>query len=111
MSVTKLWGSETGLKNLADYAKGIIPVEELVEALWDSGSDTQVTAITELSMHGNTRQAAILVRAMIRAHPETELTFRASYGEVITEFLTHDAMDFVSDPSEYPDDIIIEYIQ
>lgn len=74
MSITGMWGPDTGLYALRDEQ-----AEQIAEMIWPAGIGVQQSAVVELLAHGNIRKAAQLVRALAGQHPELSEKIRSQY--------------------------------
>lgn len=111
MSATGDWDDDSGLKELAEFAKGERDANEMAEWLWKPGAYVQNSAVAELLKHGNVRQAAMLVRGIINAHPICEKTLKDQFGNLIDLFTGTNLDRFPSQPSEYPKNVRVTIIQ
>lgn len=112
MSATGKHSKDSGLTKIRQYAKGEIPVDEMVELLWKPGADIQISTVMELIKHGSPRQAAVLVKALVKAHPICETSLKEWYGnDVIDDFLIKSPERYPSTPEEYPLHVKVRYIQ
>jgi len=110
MSATGDWGDDSGLTELAKYAKGEIPPTELAEWLWEPGAYVQNSAVAELLKHGNVKQAAIFVKTLVSIHPVCEKTLKEQFGGLVDEFIKNPDK-YPSSPAEYPADVVVRLIQ
>lgn len=107
LSVTGLWGPDTGIYYLRDetpeeIANWFGEVKDLV--FIDSG-------LAEIMAHGNPRKSAEVFRLLIKKHPEMEKELKGQVGEEVYDFLTKgDLTDIPSKPSEYSRNLKIEYM-
>lgn len=111
MSATEDWSNESGLDVLASFARGDRSADEIAEWLWKPEAFVQNSAIIELLDHDNVRQAATLVRTIIKAHPVCVRTLKETFGKLIDDFTSKSLDRFPSQPSEYPKHVTIRMIQ
>jgi len=94
VSVTKMWGPDTGLFRLRDDSP-----EKLAELTWPAGIDVQKSAVIEMLKHGSIRKAAQFVRALVDQHPELTDTIRGQYQGMEALFDTR-LEDFPESPAD-----------
>ena len=94
------------LKVIRDY-----PASELARSVWVLGKAAEQAAVFELMYHGNHRKAAMLVRELIKQHPELEEEIRKDYiGELRTYLFEYELDKIPSCPDEFPDPTKIIYV-
>jgi hypothetical protein len=107
VSVTGSWSSDTGLYHLRDASP-----EELADWLWEPGIHVQNTAIIELMAHGNPKKAAEVARALVENHPVVEKSIRNGFGDETADYLLKSPLENLpGSPSEYPKDVVVEFVQ
>jgi len=107
ISMTRQWSPASGLYRLRDDSP-----DKLARDLWEQGSYIQQSATVEMLAHGNPRKAAEFVRALEKNHPESKKDIRGRYSSSIENYLFETPLDLLpSDPSEYPLDVEIHYVQ
>ena len=109
VSGTGMWGPTTGLDHLAKYSKGELDKTTLAGWLWKPGIDVQNTAIEELIVHGNFRQAAELARELILQHDTCEVSIREYFGKSADSLIKDNLADLPATPADYSPDKV-EYI-
>jgi len=107
MSVTNSWTTQ-GLHGLRDVA-----INEIAEILNGEGSEEiYISAMAEYLAHGYVRKAAEVTRAMIKGTPSVKDLVTNRFNESLAKQLLRTKLEYLpANPSEFPKNMLIEYVQ
>mgnify|MGYP001151105440 CR=1 FL=1 len=106
MSATGDWPEGTGLHLLRDESPN-----NIAQGLCMQGERVIPSAIYEITVHGNPRKAAEVARRIVEQDPTYEEVIRKSFGRAAETILETPLEELASRPSEYPEDVLVEFIQ